>query len=53
MKLSYQVEVGLASFRVSQHEEGKNDEGLRLNLDLLDEVRATAEQIMHATRAYG
>ena len=37
------VEVGLASYKVSQHEEGKNDEGLRLHLDLLDEVRETNE----------
>ena len=31
------------SFRVSHHKEGKNDEVLRLNLDLLDEVRATTK----------
>ena len=45
-ELSYQAEVGLASFRVSHHEEGKNDEVLLLNLDLLDEVRAITEQIL-------
>lgn len=37
------IEVGLASYSVSQHEEGKNDEGLCLHLDLMDEVREMAE----------
>ena len=38
------VEVGLTSYRVDSHDESKNDETIRLQLDLVDEVRATAEQ---------
>ena len=38
------AEVGLISYRVGNHEEGKNDEAMRLQLDLVDEVRAMAEQ---------
>ena len=38
------TEVGLTSYRVHNHDESKNDEALRLQLDLVDEVRATAEQ---------
>ena len=38
------VEVGLTSYRVDNHDERKNDEAMRLQLDLLNEVRATAEQ---------
>jgi len=37
------AEVGLTSYRVSHHEERRSEEGMRLQLDLLDEVRATAE----------
>ena len=37
------VEVGLMSYRVNNHDERKNDETMRLQLDLLDEVRATVE----------
>ena len=40
------AEVGIASYRIAHHNEGKNEEGIRLHLDLLDEVRATAEQRM-------
>jgi len=40
------IEVGLTSYRVAHHNEEKNEEGMRLQLDLLDEVRATAEQRM-------
>ena len=36
--------MGLTSFRVENHDESRNDEALRLQLDLVDEVRATAEQ---------
>ena len=36
--------VGLTSYRVGNHDERKNDKAIRLQLDLLDEVRATAEQ---------
>ena len=37
------AEVGLTSYRVDNYDESKNDEALRLQLDLVDEVRATAE----------
>ena len=38
------AEVRLTSYRVDNHDERKNDEAMRLQLDLVDEVRATAEQ---------
>ena len=38
------AKVGLTSYRVGNHDEGRNDEAMRLQLDLLDEVRATVEQ---------
>ena len=38
------VRVGLTSYRVDNHDERKNDEAMRLQLDLVDEFRATAEQ---------
>ena len=38
------TEVGLTSYRVHNHDESKNDEAIRLQLDLVDEVRATVEQ---------
>ncbi|XP_075663264.1 uncharacterized protein LOC142632820 [Castanea sativa] len=38
------AEIGLTSYRVDNHNEGRNDEAIRLQLDLVDEVRATAEQ---------
>ena len=38
------VEVGLTSYRVHNHDESKNDEAICLQLDLVDESRATAEQ---------
>ena len=38
------AEVGLTSYRVDNHDEWRNDEAMRLQLELLDEVRATAEQ---------
>ena len=38
------AEVGLTSYRVDSHDESKNDEAIRLQHDLVDEVRATAEQ---------
>ena len=37
------VEVGLTSYQVSHHDEGRNEEGMRLQLDLLDEFKATTE----------
>ena len=38
------AEVRLTSYRVDNHDERKNVEAMRLQLDLVDEVRATAEQ---------
>ena len=38
------VEIGLTSYKVDNHDEGRNDEAIRLQLDLVDEVRATVEQ---------
>ena len=37
------AEVRLTSHRVHNHDESKNDEAICLQLDLVDEVRATAE----------
>ena len=36
--------VKLTSYRVHNHDESKNNEAIHLQLDLVDEVRATAEQ---------
>ena len=38
------AEIGLISYRVDNHDEARNDEAIRLQLDLVDEVRAIAEQ---------
>ena len=38
------VEVRHTSYRVENYDESKNDEAIRLQLDLVDEVRATVEQ---------
>jgi len=38
------AEVKLTSYRVSNHDERKNDETMRLQLDLVDEVKVTVEQ---------
>ncbi|XP_065638615.1 uncharacterized protein LOC136071368 [Quercus suber] len=38
------AEVGLTSYRGENYHEDKNEEALRLQLDLVDEVRATTEQ---------
>ena len=38
------TEVGLTSYRVHNHDESRNDEAICLQLDLVDEVRATTEQ---------
>ena len=37
------TEVGLISYRVHNHDESRNDEDICLQLDLVDEVRATTE----------
>ena len=37
------AKVRLTSYRVHNHDESKNDEAMRLQLDLIDEVRATVE----------
>ena len=38
------AEVGLTSYRMQNYLEDKNEEAMRLQLDLVDEARATAEQ---------
>lgn len=38
------AEVGLTSYRVHNHDEKRNAEAIRLQLDLVDEVRMAAEQ---------
>ena len=37
------AEIGLTSYRVDNHEEARNDEAIRLQLNLVDKVRAIAE----------
>ena len=38
------AEIGLTSYRVDNYDEARNDEAIRLQLDLIDEVRVVAEQ---------
>ena len=38
------AEVGLTNYRVHNHDESRNNEAIRLQLNLVDEVRATAKQ---------
>ena len=38
------AEVGLISYRVHNYDESRNDEAIHLQLNLVDKVRATAEQ---------
>ena len=38
------AKVRLTSYKVDNHDERKNDEAMRLQLDLIDEVKATVEQ---------
>ena len=38
------AEIGVISYRIGNHDEGKNEEAMCLQLDLVDEVRATVEQ---------
>ena len=38
------AEVGLTSYRVHNHDKNKHDEAMRLQLDLVDEIRPAAEQ---------
>ena len=38
------AEVGLASYRVENYDKDENEKAIRLQLDLVDEVRAAAEQ---------
>jgi len=40
------VEVGITSYTIANHDEGENKEGIRLHLDLLDEVRVAIKQRM-------
>ena len=38
------AKVGLTSYRMENYDKSKNDEAIRLQLNLVDEVRVTAEQ---------
>ena len=38
------TEVGLISYRVENHDESRNGETIRLQLDLVEKVRVTAKQ---------
>ena len=38
------AEVRLTSYRVHNHDKNKNDEAIRLQLDLVDEIKVVAEQ---------
>ena len=38
------AEIELISYRVDNHDEARNDEAIRLQHDLVDEVKAIAEQ---------
>ena len=38
------MEVRLTSYQVENYDEDKNEEAIRLQLDLVDKVRATAKQ---------
>ena len=38
------AEVGLTSYKVHNHDKNKNDEAMRLQLDLVDEIKAAAKQ---------
>ena len=38
------AEVGLTSYRVHNHDDSKNNKAMRLQLDLVDEVKAAAKQ---------
>ena len=40
------MEVGLTSFGVDSYDKNKNEEAMRLQLDLVDKVRMTTEQRM-------
>ena len=38
------AEVRITSYKVHNHDENRNDEAMRLQLDLMDELRTTVEQ---------
>ena len=40
------AEIRLISYRVDNHDEARNDEAIRLQLDLVDEVRAIGDQML-------
>ena len=46
------AEIGLTSYRIDNHDEGRNDEAIHLQLDLVDEVRAIAEQRLATKTAW-
>ena len=37
------AEIGLTSYRVDNHDEVRNDDAIRLQLDLINEVRVVVE----------
>ena len=41
-KVIIPVEVKLTSYKVKNHDENRNDEAMHLQLDLVNEIRATA-----------
>ena len=44
------TEIGLTSYKVDNHDERKNNEAMRLQLDLVDEIRVTADKDSRDTR---
>ena len=38
------TKIGLTSYKVDNHDERRNDKAIHLQLDLVDEIRVTAEQ---------
>jgi hypothetical protein len=40
------VEIGMTTFRTTMYDDQQNNEQIRLNLDLVDEVREKAEERM-------
>ena len=42
-KVIIPTKVELTSYKVDNHDENKNDKAVRLQLDLMDEMRATTE----------
>jgi hypothetical protein len=45
-KVVVPVEIGLMTFHITMYDDQQNDKQIRLNLDLVDEVREKAEERM-------